>query len=258
MGLRPRWEGFSWRMGGGGGGRGSCAGRGMGGRVSGGPDIGVRGPQVDGAGVAQRDAWVPIGVRAAGGGLPAPCCLRGRAGGGVLVCAAEGGCADGGRGEGAGLPEAEDLFEAGEDAREDGGDQGVQGSGRDSPTHPRGGGVRVAQAGEVGGQRGGKRLHSWVIYLISGGGARFFISLTPVVWRPLTQPLIRFAAQAPKGRAIAFDGQVARLRQGSKKERGLGRHKGMKKQGKARCLCDLFLPFVPLWPLNFSWHRQMR
>ena len=34
--------------------------------------------------------------------------------------------ADWGGGEGAGLPECDELFEAGEDAREDGGDQGIQ------------------------------------------------------------------------------------------------------------------------------------
>ncbi len=35
--------------------------------------------------------------------------------------------ADRGRGELAGLPEGEELFEAGEDARENGSDQGIQG-----------------------------------------------------------------------------------------------------------------------------------
>ncbi len=47
----------------------------------------------------------------------------------VRRCCAGGGlrAADRGRGKVAGLPECEELFEAGEDARENGGDQGVQG-----------------------------------------------------------------------------------------------------------------------------------
>ena len=40
--------------------------------------------------------------------------------------------AEWGCGEGSGLPEQEDLFQAAEDAREDDGDEGVQGSGHGS------------------------------------------------------------------------------------------------------------------------------
>ena len=57
------------------------------------------------------------------------------------------------RGEGSGLPECQDLFEAGEDAREDGGDQGVQGGGQ-NPADSVGGGGDGAQASELVGQGG--------------------------------------------------------------------------------------------------------
>lgn len=40
----------------------------------------------------------------------------------------------------AGLPEQEEVFEAGEDAREQGGEYGVQGNGQHSPGSPRRGG----------------------------------------------------------------------------------------------------------------------
>ena len=53
--------------------------------------------------------------------------------------------------ESAGLPEQEELFEAGEDAREDGGDQGMQGGGQ-NPGVSVGGGGGGAQASELVGQ----------------------------------------------------------------------------------------------------------
>ena len=59
------------------------------------------------------------------------------------------------RGEGSGLPECQDLFEAGEDAREDGGDQGVQGGGQPSPISPRRGRSCFAQAGDLSAEGGG-------------------------------------------------------------------------------------------------------
>ena len=60
-----------------------------------------------------------------------------------------------GGGEGSGLPEKKDRFEAGEDAREDGGDHGVQGGGQPSPISPRRGRSCFAQAGDLSAERGG-------------------------------------------------------------------------------------------------------
>ena len=59
---------------------------------------------------------------------------------------------DDGRRELAGLPELDEVFEAGEDAREDGGDHGVQGGGQHSPGSPRRGcGAHLgAEIGEPG------------------------------------------------------------------------------------------------------------
>ena len=63
--------------------------------------------------------------------------------------------ADDGLGKLAGLPEQEDLLQAVEDAREDGGDQGVQGGGQPSPISPRRGGSCFAQAGDLSAEGGG-------------------------------------------------------------------------------------------------------
>ena len=93
-----------------------------------------------------RDA---TGARAPGGAVNA-----GKQDAGGLCCAG-----DGGRDKGAGLPEQEDLFQAGEDAGEDGRDQGVQGSGHACPTCPRRG-AGSAKGGELGAQRGGLLVHS--------------------------------------------------------------------------------------------------
>ena len=68
-------------------------------------------------------------------------------------CGARG--ADRRRGEGAGLPEQEDLLQAVEDAREDGGDHSVQGGGQPSPISPRGGRAGFAQAGDLSAEGGG-------------------------------------------------------------------------------------------------------
>ena len=57
------------------------------------------------------------------------------------------------RGEGSGLPECQDLFQASEDAREDGGDQGAQGGGQNRGVSV-GGGGDGAQASELVGQGG--------------------------------------------------------------------------------------------------------
>ena len=63
------------------------------------------------------------------------------------------------RDQGAGLPEQEDLFQAGENAGEDGRDQGVQGGRRACPTCPRRG-AGSAKGGELGAQRGWLLVHS--------------------------------------------------------------------------------------------------
>ena len=68
-------------------------------------------------------------------------------------CGARG--ADRRRGEGAGLPEQEDLLQAVEDAREDGGDHSVQGGGQPSPISPRRGRAGFAQAGDLSAEGGG-------------------------------------------------------------------------------------------------------
>lgn len=89
----------------------------------------------------------------------APCALRG---GGLAVAGLAGRCGGavsrGRGGEFAGLPEEEDCFEAGEDAGQDGGDEGVQGFGQHSPVRPRGRfaqvGDRVAEGGRVLGHVG--------------------------------------------------------------------------------------------------------
>ena len=69
----------------------------------------------------------------------------------MVVCdAAGGGLPDGRRGEEAGLPEPEEVFQAAEDAREEGGDQGVQRVGQHFPICPRRG--SGADGGEPVGQ----------------------------------------------------------------------------------------------------------
>ena len=60
-----------------------------------------------------------------------------------------------GLGKLAGLPEQEDLLQAVEDAREDGGDQGVEGFGQHSPISPRRGRAGFAQAGDLSAEGGG-------------------------------------------------------------------------------------------------------
>ena len=57
---------------------------------------------------------------------------------------------DDGGGEVAGLPELEEVFEAGEQAGQDGVDQGEQGGGHDSPTFPRRG-IGAHLGAEAGG-----------------------------------------------------------------------------------------------------------
>ena len=69
-----------------------------------------------------------------------------------------GGEADGGRGKVAGLPEGEDLLQASENAREDGGDQGVQSRGHSSATSLCRG--RGSELGQLAGQTGWMRFHS--------------------------------------------------------------------------------------------------
>ena len=93
-----------------------------------------------------RDGVEPGGFCPAAGGL--------RAGGGFLAAGrarllGRGVVAE--FGEVAGLPEPQDLLQAGEDAGEDGGDQGVQGGGQ-NPGVSVGGGGGGAQAGEPVGQ----------------------------------------------------------------------------------------------------------
>ena len=66
---------------------------------------------------AQNDGGLGLGPGAGVGGACLGWARGRRAGAGV---------ADGGYGEGAGLPECEELFEAGEDSGEDGGNQGVE------------------------------------------------------------------------------------------------------------------------------------
>ena len=85
----------------------------------------------------------------AGGGAVPP--VGGRARGAVVGGGS--GCGGRDRGEGAGLPEQEDLFEAAEDAGEDGGDQGAQGGGQECGVSV-GGGGDGAQASELVGQGG--------------------------------------------------------------------------------------------------------
>ena len=82
-----------------------------------------------------------------GGGAVPP--VGGRARGAVVGGGS--GCGGRDRGEGAGLPEQQDLFEAAEDAREDGGDHGVHGGGQHSACP---GGGEVAQGGALVGQGG--------------------------------------------------------------------------------------------------------
>ena len=72
-----------------------------------------------------------------------------------------GGEADGGRGKVAGLPEGEDLLQAGENAREDRGYHGVQSSGHSSATSLCRG--RGSELGQLAGQSGWMRFH-WPIY----------------------------------------------------------------------------------------------
>ena len=149
--------------------------------------MGVAWGGISGLAVTREEAWILHCVRDddGGGGWAAVFGVGCGAGGGVRVGSDGGRGASGGRGEVAGLPEAEDLFEAGEDAREDGGDQGCDqgfwGFGRTSPTRPRGG-DGSAEAGEVVGQPGCLGIHSWVIYLIHTGGERFFIFTVWAVW----------------------------------------------------------------------------
>ena len=68
--------------------------------------------------------------------------------------------ADGRQGQVPGLPEQEDLFEPAEDARQEGQDQRVQGSGQPSAIRPRRGGEGGAQASKLVGQGGGSGFHS--------------------------------------------------------------------------------------------------
>ena len=60
--------------------------------------------------------------------------------------------------KGAGLPERQDLFQPGEDARENGGDQGMQGNRQPSSNRSRR--TVAAELGQMGGQRGGLMWHS--------------------------------------------------------------------------------------------------
>ena len=99
----------------------------------------VRLARNDGSGVDAAAGAADSGRAAA----PRLGCGGKRAGGGR--CAAR----DGG-GELAGLPELEEVFEAGEEAGQDGGDQCVQGGGRVSPTSPRRG-VGAHLGAEAGG-----------------------------------------------------------------------------------------------------------
>ncbi len=91
--------------------------------------------------------------------LPGGCAARGS---GVRALAHDG------LGELAGLPEQEEPFQAVEDAREDGGDQGVEGFGHDSPTSPRRGCAGVAQAGDLVAEQGGLDRH-WGVYNLTAG-----------------------------------------------------------------------------------------
>ena len=99
----------------------------------------LRSARDDGASGGRPDARVRA-VPGVAGGLGAE---RRIAGGGLT----RGGLAGGGCGELAGLPEQEEVFEAGEDAREQGGEYGVQGNGQHSPGSPRrGGGAHLGAA----------------------------------------------------------------------------------------------------------------
>ena len=154
--VRSRLGRISRRMGFVGRGRGACA-RWIAGRRNrvrlgheqGGAGVRPRRRAIAGSEVVRQEAWVLRFAQdddvygGAGTESGFGCAARGEA----PVCAGGGLRADGGRGELAGLPEAEDLFEAGEDAREQGGEYGVQGNGQHSPGSPRrGGGAHLGAA----------------------------------------------------------------------------------------------------------------
>ena len=66
-------------------------------------------------------------------------------------CVVRGGAAGLGDWEGAGLPEAEECFQAVEEAGQDGGDEGLQGGGQHSPASPRRGRLLGGVPGAGGG-----------------------------------------------------------------------------------------------------------
>ena len=103
----------------------------------------VRGPRCGGC----------AGAVVGGAARPGRVGARGRGLGGVRVGGlGAAGCLGEGR-ELAGLPELDEVFQAGEDAGEDGGDHGVQGKAQHSPPGARQG--NLVQAGAVRRQRGG-------------------------------------------------------------------------------------------------------